>query len=143
MPHARYCKSNPLSHVLAESKYTNWMAHLSTDQLAGLLWLVGEFAARASRSDYPTGEATGGERRKVAALRAIADFRKTPMGRDDVRRYIRATTRDGDIAAVRSKLKGMEGVVQRALDGGDRLQSLLWLRKQLETMIGDLGKTEP
>jgi hypothetical protein len=62
------------------------MAKLTDDQLLGLLWLVGEFAARSfpGRSgSYP------GTRRQLTTLSAIAGFSKTPMTLQETRAHIR------------------------------------------------------
>ncbi len=77
-----------LVSLLADGKYTHWMAEFSSDQLAGLLWLVGEYAVRTSAmQELPA--TSGGERRRVGASNAIANFRREPLTLDDAKQYIR------------------------------------------------------
>jgi len=80
--------------ALSNGKYTKWMAELSLGQLNGLLWLVGEFAARSSADEFPCDDKSyPGDRRKYGALAALARFRREPMTLDQVLAYIRSTVR--------------------------------------------------
>ena len=71
---------------LAIGKYTRWAAELSIDQLVGALWILGEFSTRARADDYSLEGHVAGERRKVAALRCLADIKHRPMTVDDWRK---------------------------------------------------------
>jgi hypothetical protein len=75
-----------LRDVLREGKYTKWMADYSDDQLAGLLWFVGEVAMRHAPKELP--KTSGGERRYVGALNALGQ--RVPLGLDDAKAYMRA-----------------------------------------------------
>jgi hypothetical protein len=93
---------------LADGKYTKKFSNLSDDELAGLLWLVGEFAVRASATDYRIEDARyRAERRKIGALRAIVDFHRAPMGVDDVRRYIRDCLNQDDTIEIPVDFEGV------------------------------------
>ncbi len=115
------CDWRELHDLLAGGKYTHWMVGLSPDELAGLLWLVGEYAIRTPfempARGYP------GRVRRLVASNGIAEFkRKGPKTLEQARKYIRDgmeiaaannvfERRDVDrpmaafVASMRSKLK--------------------------------------
>ena len=70
-------------------KYTNRFADLTSDQLNGLLWLVGEFSSRAVPDEFKVEEQVGGMRRWAAALNAMASFGNRPLGLEEVRALMR------------------------------------------------------
>lgn len=78
---------------LSFGKYTRWAKNLTADQFNGLLWLIGEFMVRAYPSDYDYTKEIGGRRRKIAALRAIAEFDRDPLGFEESLAWIRAAAR--------------------------------------------------
>lgn len=90
-------KMGPLHHLAFEldhGKYTHGMSTLTDEQLVGLLWLVGEFAMRASPGAFPLAGVVGsGKRRMIGALRALTTFRHKPMTMSEVREYILACAR--------------------------------------------------
>lgn len=94
--------NDQLKRLCRDGKYTKWLCDFRDDQIAGLLWLVGEFQARANPADYdPEDVSYPGERRKVGALRAIARFATNPMTLDETRQHIRGCVHSSDAAFLR------------------------------------------
>ncbi len=127
-----------LSAALRDGKYTDWAAELNETQLVGLIWLVGEFSVRSSGSEFAIDDEVGGQRRKVAALKALASFPEEPMGVHEVRKYITETNREGDRAAVRRRLEGAIVVADRGLEDGDVASSLRFVKNTMATLIKEL-----
>ena len=79
---------------LSYGKYTRWAKDLSTAEVYGLLWLIGEHFGRQSALDFDyKSETYPGNRRKVAAGAALADFNRHPMTVDQVRAYMIESTK--------------------------------------------------
>lgn len=64
-----------LRDELRLGKYTRKYADLTGEQLAGLLWLLGEYTARAERLLPLTQAVTYGARRKISAHDALCSNR--------------------------------------------------------------------
>lgn len=67
--------------VLRRGKYTRAYADLTSPQLFGLLWLIGEWSVR-----------DGPHPRRVAAGAAIRRFSQAPLTLDEAREYMRSTS---------------------------------------------------
>lgn len=68
---------------LRDGKYTRGLEKLTSDQLHGLLWLVGEWAVRCD-NDHP---------RSVAAKKAILNFFHDPLTLEEVYALMRGEPR--------------------------------------------------
>lgn len=68
---------------LRMGKYTRGLEKLTSDQLHGLLWLVGEWAVRGD-NDHP---------RSVAAKKAILEFFHDPLTLEEVYALMRGESR--------------------------------------------------
>jgi hypothetical protein len=89
-PPRRADSTAALRTELGEGKYTRWMARLSDGELVGLLWLVGEYAARSDSQEHDIAKFDHpGDRRKYGALNGIAAFKRKPMSLDLVRLFMR------------------------------------------------------
>lgn len=103
--HARSQIALPIDREkLALNKYARWAKDLTTDQLLGLLGLIGEFSYRARPGDYPLEGVVGADRRKVAALRALARFNSHPLTDNEARRFIRAAMRPKPEDAIHARM---------------------------------------
>ena len=125
---------------LAESKYTRWTENLSESQLMGVMWLLGEFTARATLADYPIPEDTlpGGQLRELAGLRGLIKFRHNPMTVEEVRKYMREADREqagrATKSRVRKKLEGVRAVLERT---DDPVGAVRFARDALDKLLGD------
>lgn len=68
-------------------KYTRCYSELTSDQLNGLLWLLGEWSGRV-RYNRSLGKNAGG-RRGQAAIDALQEFRRDPIGLEEVKALMR------------------------------------------------------
>ena len=68
---------------LRQGKYTRAYKDLTSDQLEGLLWLLGEWAIRHG----------GNHPRAEAAQKALLEFSNTPLGIEEVKSLIRKANR--------------------------------------------------
>lgn len=70
-------------------KYTKGYDKLTSEQLHGLLWLLGEWACRA----HPDGGVTGCHTRAIDALAALRQFTRKPLTLDEVQQLMRDAAR--------------------------------------------------
>jgi hypothetical protein len=80
-----------MEEELRIGKYTRRFCRLSKDQLAGLLWLLGEYLVRAEPLDR-TSKLAGGDRRRVVAHNALRNvyYGEAPT-LEEVKALIRAS----------------------------------------------------
>lgn len=64
-----------LRDTLRLGKYTHQFADLTSDEIAGLLWLLGEYVVRAERIFPRVDEVSPGDRRRIAAHNALVATR--------------------------------------------------------------------
>ena len=122
-------------HLDLDNKYAGWMRGLADDELSGLLWLVGEFVARSSPEAHNLDvELYPGDRRRMAALKAIADFKNNPLGLDAVRKYIGGAVRDGQRMTLLRELQALRHMA--ALPKDDAPRALEVIHERLEKLIG-------
>ena len=67
-------------------KYFGRYAKLTSDQMYGLLWLLGEWSIRA---DEEEGKYIGNEARSIAARKALLEFHMKPLTLDQAMRLMR------------------------------------------------------
>lgn len=65
---------------LSLGKYTRWAENLTEDQLAAVLWAVGEFACRASETDAASSQWNINHPRQIGALKILVKARRVGHG---------------------------------------------------------------
>lgn len=69
-------------------KYTRGFDKLSSEQLEGLLWLIGEWSVRSSLEDP-----MGYHPRSKAAFKAMLEFKRKPLTREEAMALMRESVR--------------------------------------------------
>ena len=70
-------------------KYTRGYADLTSDQLTGLLWLLGEWSCRV----HSDGSLGANKNRAKVALETLQKFHREPLGREEVMALMRDAAR--------------------------------------------------